>query len=62
MHENKWQDFLQILVRNLPDEFKKIVSDKHDNEKKLHLIRLQMNKIKHQAKQISSSYISNVKI
>ena len=44
-------DFLQILVGNLPNELKKIVSDKNDNEKKkLHLIRLQMNKIKHQAK------------
>ena len=50
-------DFLQILVRNLPDEFKKLFLSKHDNEKKkLHLIRLQMNKIKHQAKnKISSS-------
>ena len=52
-----------MLVGNLPNELKKIVSDKNDNEKKLHLIRLQMNKIKHQAKNKSRPlYISNVKI
>ena len=49
-------DFLQILVGNLPNELKKLFLDKNDNEKKLHLIRLQMNKINHQAKnKISSS-------